>query len=98
MSTVYVVFSPGGQWSNDDEAKSGVAGLYSTQGKAYDAIRDLMLNELNAVDAGEPETLAAMSFLDLQELWSETTDTDPYVVIWRDLDVPLLDVHAAGDF
>jgi hypothetical protein len=98
--TLYIVESPGGVWSNDDEAAPGPAGVYSSRALAIAALRLMMQDELEVSDTGdEPvdrDSTGALSFEALTKLWAERLDTEEYRVFARVLDAPLIDVHAAG--
>jgi len=105
MSSIFIVFSSGGAWSNDDVAEPGIAGAYSTKGQAEDALRNMMIGELaDAMACGDEDddigrdAIEKLSFDKLEEKWSEFLDTEPFVIIERVLDAALLDVHNAGDF
>lgn len=89
---VFVVMSFGGDWSNDDHAEPGPAGVYSTQQKAEDAIREMMIDEsiqfceANFDKEDEWPQFEEMSYEEVEEFWSEQLETEPYAIFTREMD------------
>lgn len=101
---LYIVCSNGGEWSNDDFATSGPAGIYSTRKIATNAIKEMMLDELeDAMACGNEsedigrEGLEKLSFKELEDKWSDWLETAPFVIHERVLDAHLLDVHSVSE-
>jgi hypothetical protein len=101
---LYIVCSNGGEWSNDDFATSGPAGVYSTHEFAQSAIREMMEAELeDAMACGNEsedigrEGIEKLSFEELEEEWSDRLETAAFVIHERILDADLLDVHSASE-
>lgn len=99
---VFVVLSPGGEWSNDDFCSSGISGVYSSLEKAKAEIKNFMREECKIFDEAsssddEQEDFDAMSFEDLQDRWCELTECNDFVIFERELDDDLLGIELAAE-
>jgi hypothetical protein len=101
--TFFIVTFSGGAWSNDDVADAGVLGVYSTRDLAQEAVRKMMLDELeSSMECGEVEedigraAIERLPFEELEKKWSDALETNLLTIVERLLDGPLLDIHDAS--
>lgn len=98
---VYVVWSHGGEWSNDDRCSGGVAGVYSTLELAVAGIRKMMIDEFclgDVEDRPSVEEISEYSFEKLENYWSDSFETSPYTIYKSSVDnKQALSVEAAED-
>lgn len=100
---VYVAMSQGGDWSNDDHAEPGPAGVYSSEQKAKNAIKEMMLAESktffesNFDEDDERPEFEEMTFEEIEDWWSEQLDTEPYTIFEREIDSECITVTEADN-
>lgn len=97
---LYIVQSNGGEWSDDDFVSAAPAGVYSTAELANQALVKMMLDELQEVDrldGYEDVDLTTLSFDELEEMWSEHMETEPFSIFERELDSVLHGVRSANE-
>lgn len=89
----YVVITSGFVGSNDDYNDTAVAGVYSSQKNAVNALTKLMRDELLDMDV-ETENL---SFEELVDEWTDHMETEAYTIHKIVLDAPLLSIEEAEE-